>query len=142
MFGTDDLGARALALYHSSLQSGTYPNYGSNLTRLLTFCEENSIAPVDITNVEIARYLAWMADQGTLVADSLQPYLSPIDKLLMDHGKPPVALGSLIDGVRKGLAKCQRDLAPTPKKLPLSAPVALAILAKAEALLKVVHWDC
>jgi hypothetical protein len=60
----------------------------------------------------------------------------------MDHGKPPVALGPLIDVVRKGLANCQRDLAPTPKRHPLPAPVAVAILAKAEALLKVVHWDC
>jgi hypothetical protein len=142
VFGKDDLGARALALYQSSLQPGTYRNYGSNLTGFLRFCDESSIAPLDITNAEIARYLAWMADQGTVAADSLHPYLSAINKFLMDHGKPPVALGPLIDGVRKGLANCQRDLAPTPERLPLPAPVALAILAKAEALLKVVHWDC
>jgi hypothetical protein len=139
VFGTDDLGARALALNHSSLQPGTYRNYGSNVTGFLKFCEESFIAPLDITNTEIARYLAWMADQGTVAADSLQPYLSAMNKFLMDHGRPPVALGPLIDGVRKGLANCQRDLAPTPGRFPLPAPVALAILAKAKALLKVVH---
>ncbi len=76
-----------------------------------------------------------MADKETVAADSLQPYLLAINKFLMDHGKPPVALGPLIDGVRKGLA-------PTPERLPLPTPVALVILVKAETLLKVVHWDC
>ena len=116
VFDTDDLGARAFALYQSSLQPRTYRNYGSNLTGFLRFCEEilrRNSAP-DITNAEIARYLAWMADQGTVAADSLQPYLSAINKFLMDHGKPPVALGPLIDGVQKCLANCPRDLAPTP----------------------------
>ena len=142
VFGTDDLGARALALNHSSLQPGTYRNYGSHLTGFLRFLEEISVTPLDVTNAEIARYMAWMADQCTVAVDNLQPYLSAINKFLIDHDKSPVALGPLIDGVRKGLANCQRDLAPTPERLPLPAPVALANLAKAEALLKVVHWDC
>jgi hypothetical protein len=47
----------------------------------------------------------------------------------------------MITGVRKGLANCQRDLVPTPERLPLPALVALAILEKAEALLKIVKWD-
>ena len=75
MFGTDDLGATPLAFYQSSLQPGTYRNYGSNLTGFLKFCEESAIVPLDITNAEIARYLEWMADQGTVATDSLQPYL-------------------------------------------------------------------
>jgi len=58
VFGTDNLGARALALYQTSLQQGTYRNYGSTLTGFLRFCEESSITPLDITNAEIARYLA------------------------------------------------------------------------------------
>jgi hypothetical protein len=63
-------------------------------------------------------------------------HLSAINKFLMNHGKPTVTLGPLIDGVRKDLANFQRDLAPPPEILPLPAPVALAILEKAEALLK------
>jgi hypothetical protein len=62
VFGTIDLGARALALYKFSLQLGTYRNYGSNITGFLIFCEESSIIPLDITNAEIARFVAWMAD--------------------------------------------------------------------------------
>ena len=46
-----------------------------------------------MTNIDIARYLAWIGDQSTVAADSLQPYLSAINKLLLDHGKSLVALG-------------------------------------------------
>ena len=77
------------------------------MTPFFLFFDENAIAPLDITNKDIARYLAWMGDHGTVAADSLQPYLSAINKLLLDHIKPPVALGPMVSRVRKALAKCQ-----------------------------------
>jgi hypothetical protein len=46
----------------------------------------------------------------------------------------------MVAGVRSGLSNCQTDLAPTPERLPLPAPVALAILKKAEQLLRSVQW--
>ena len=70
----------------------------------------------------------------------MQPYLSAINKFLQDHARPPVALGPLVSGVRKGLEKCQRDASPTPERLPLPAPVALSILEGAEHMLTLVHW--
>jgi hypothetical protein len=94
-----------------------------------------------VTNIDITRYLAWIGDQGTMAADSLHPYLSAMNKFLLDHGKPPVALGPVVSGVHKGLVNCQKDLDPTPERLPLPVPVALAILEKAEELLKGVQWD-
>jgi hypothetical protein len=136
VFGNDTLGEKALALFQSALQPKTYQNYGSNMTSFFTFCEENAIPYLDVTNIDIARYIAWMGDRGTVAADSLQPYLSAINKFLLDHGKPPVALGPMVAGVRLGLANCQKDMAPTPERLPLPAPVALAILERAEGLLK------
>jgi hypothetical protein len=48
--------------------------------------------PLDITNIDIARYVAGISEQGTVAAYSLKPYLSAITKFLLDHGKPPVAL--------------------------------------------------
>ena len=77
-----------------------------------------------------------MGDRGTVAADSLQPYLSVINKFLLDNGKPPVALRAIVAGVRLGLANCQRDMAPTTEFLPLPATIGLAILERAEALLK------
>ena len=84
------------------------------MTGFFRFFEESAITPLDITNADIARYLAWMAEQGTVAAENLHPYLFAINKFLLDHGKPPVTLGPLIDGVHQGLANCQRDLARTP----------------------------
>jgi len=46
----------------------------------------------------------------------------------------------MVTGVRKGLANCQKGIAPTPERIPLPAPVALAILEKTEELLKCVQW--
>jgi hypothetical protein len=106
------------------------------MTGFFRFCEESSITSLDITNADIARYLAWMADQGTVATDSLQLYFSAINKFILDHGKPPDAIGPLIDGIRKGLTNCPRDLAPTPERLPLLAQAALVIMEKAEALLR------
>ena len=74
-----------------------------------------------------------------MAAESLQPYLYAINIRLMDHTIPPVALGPLVTGVRKGLSNCQEDSQPRPQRLPLPAPVALTILALAERLLFTVH---
>ena len=70
----------------------------------------------------------------------MQLYLSAIIKFLLDHGKPPVALGPMVTGVRNCLANCQKDLAPTPERLQLPSPVALAIIEKSEELHKGVQW--
>ena len=69
-----------------------------------------------------------------MVAAILQPNLSSTNKYLQDHALPPVALGPLVSGVRKGLAKCHEDQAPLPQRLPLLALVALEILQLAESL--------
>ncbi len=106
MFGTDALGTKALVLFQSSLQPKTYQNYGSNMTSFFAFCEQNAIPFLDVTNIDITRYIAWMGDRGTVAADSLHPYLSAINKILLDHEKPPVALGPMVAGVRLGLANC------------------------------------
>ena len=83
----------------------------------------------------IARYIAGLGLYGTVSATSSIPYLSPIIKFLQDHALPPVALGLLVAGVQKGLMNCQTDTAPLPERLPLPAPVALAILEMGERLL-------
>ena len=75
-----------------------------------------------------------------MAATSLTPYLSAINRFLQDHALPPVALGSLVAGVRKGLTNCQVDTAPLPERLPLPAPVALAILELGERLIRTITW--
>ena len=52
------MGVQALALFQSSLQSGTLKNYGAKLNGFFEFCELNTIAPLDVSPVDIARYIA------------------------------------------------------------------------------------
>jgi hypothetical protein len=139
VFGEDELGQIATALFQSALATKTKENYNSNLTGYFRFCDEFLLDPLAVGPIDIARYLAWMAKRGTVAADSLQPYLSAINRLLQDHALPPVALGPLVTGVRKGLTNCQLDTRPLPKRLPLSAPVMLYVLMLAERLLPTVH---
>jgi hypothetical protein len=141
VFGNDELGELATALFQSALSDGTRSNYDSNLGSFYAYCDESLIDPLGVTPIDIARYLAWLGKRGTIAAVSLQPYLSAINRLLQDHARPPVALGPLVSGVRKGLANCQLDTAPQVKRLPLPAPVMLSILELAERLLPIVRWD-
>ena len=75
-----------------------------------------------------------------MAVESMHPYLSDINKLLLDHALPPVALGPRVTGVRKGLSNCQEDSQLRPQRMPLPAPVALAILELGERLLLIVIW--
>jgi len=141
VFGEDELGRIATSLFQSSLSAGTKENYSSNLAGFFRFCEESLLDPLSVGPIDIARYIAWMGQRGTVAAGSLQPYLSAINRLLQDHARPPVAVGPLVTGVRRGLSNCQLDTAPVPQRLPLPAPVALAVLELAEKLLPMVQWD-
>jgi hypothetical protein len=141
VLGEDELGLLATSLFQSALTSGTYVHYSSNLTGFFKFCSEHALEPLATTPVDIARYIAWLGLRGTVSATSLTPYLSAINRFLQDHALPPVALGPLVAGVRKGLMNCQTDTAPLPERLPLPAPVALAILELGEKLLPETDWD-
>ena len=62
------------------------------------------MAPLEVTPVEIARYIACLGERGTVAAGILQPYLSAINRFLSDHARAPMALGPMISSSRKGLA--------------------------------------
>ncbi len=89
--------------------------------------------------MDVARYLAWLGEKGTIAANNLQPYLTTINKFLQDHALPPVALGPLVSGVRRGLTNSQEDSTPLLERMPLPAQVVCAILELAEHLLRSVR---
>jgi hypothetical protein len=134
LLGDDDLGRTALSLCQASLQQRSYDTYASTLSGFMQFCREQHVAPLAATPVHIARYVAWLGLHGTVAASSLQPYLSAINRFLRDHGAPPVALGPLVSDVRAGLGNSQVAVAPSVPRIPLPAPVALAILEHAARL--------
>lgn len=138
--GTDSLGQTTLSLLQGSLVARTYGTYGSALKPFLSFAATQGFNPLEATPVEAARYVAWLGLQGTVAADSLQPYLSSINRFLQDHGKAPVALGPLVAGVRKGLRNAQQVLQPKDPRLAITAQAALAILETAEELQPQLTW--
>jgi len=58
VLGEDDLGQIESSLFHSALTSGTYVHYSSNLTGFFKFCDVFLIDPLQVTPVDIARYIA------------------------------------------------------------------------------------
>lgn len=141
LLGHDELGRTALSLRHASLQPRSYGTYASALSGFLEICDDQSLLPLKVTPVHIARYLAWLGLAGTVADDSLQPYLlSSIYIFLRDLGKPPVALGPLVADVRAGLRNSQVAIQPAPARIPMPAPVALDILLHAESLLPKTTW--
>ena len=93
------------------------------MSGFLEFWELFSIGPLDVSPVDIAHYITWLGDRGTMAATSMHFYISAINKLLQDHARPLVALGPLVPGARKGIEICQRDEEPTAERLPMSALV-------------------
>ena len=96
VFGDEELGEAATVLFQSATTKGTDQNYTSNLKTFFEFCDTSLIDPKQVSPIDIARYIAWLGKRGTLVAASLQPYLSSINKYLQDYALPPVALGPLV----------------------------------------------
>ena len=95
MFEEDELGKFVTSLFESALATGTKWNYGSNFASFYKFCDSFLVNPLAVSSVDIARYVAWLGQRRTMAGGSLKPYLSAINRLLMDHALPPVALGPL-----------------------------------------------
>ncbi len=93
VFGDDELGRAATTLFQVATTEGTNRNYSSNLKSFFEFCTVSLLEPQGVTPIDIARYIVWLGQRGTVASTSLQPYLSAINKYLLDHALPPVALG-------------------------------------------------
>jgi hypothetical protein len=96
MLEEDELGQLATSLFQSALTTGTRRNYGSNLASFYKFCDSFVLNPHAVSPIDIACYIAWLGQRGTVAADNPQPYLSAINRLLMDHALPLAALGPLV----------------------------------------------
>ena len=81
------------------------------------------------------RYVAWHGLRGTVSADSLQPYLSAINRIYQDHTLQPVALGPLVNEAVNGLRGLQQPLHGEETRVYLPAQAALDIFQAVEALL-------
>jgi hypothetical protein len=80
------------------------------------------------------RYAVWLGLLGTMAASSMQPYFLAVNKYFRDHLLPLVAVGDLLADARRGLEIQQLRFVLPDTRLPLLAPVALAILLAADNL--------
>ena len=140
-FGTDPLGASTLSLFKSTLQPGSYDNYGSNVRGFLECCQEYQLPPVDATPVTVARYITWLGIRGSLwLPPASSPTCPPSTASCVTTTRSLWPLDPcLVCDVRRGLDNCQFDLKPDTEQVPLPAIVALSILELAESLLPRVH---
>jgi hypothetical protein len=60
-------------------------NYSSNLAFFYTSCNTSLLDPLTVRPIDIARYIAWLGQKGIVAAKSMQPYLSAINGLMLDH---------------------------------------------------------
>jgi hypothetical protein len=80
LVGTNDLGDLVLDLLTGSLTPTTYKNYGTGIVTIHIFCDEEGITPLHATAADMPRFTSWLARAGTVVACSLQPCFSTINK--------------------------------------------------------------
>mmetsp|Transcript_21463 Transcript_21463/g.51206 ORF Transcript_21463/g.51206 Transcript_21463/m.51206 type:complete len:594 (-) Transcript_21463:313-2094(-) len=130
--GHDSLGRTATELCMASLAPSSMKSYTSCFKKFLQFCSEEDILPQQVTTNHIVRYIAWIAREGRIAADSLQPYLSAVNKFLKDHLQEPVATGPMIAAARRGFRQLQEDLIPSAHRVAIPASFALACLDHAE----------
>jgi hypothetical protein len=134
ILGSDALGATTLALLSAAWAPNTSTTYGSTIRRYFNLCEEHRLAPLAATPAHMARYVAWLGQLCTIMASSLQPYVSAVNGFFKDHGLEAVALSDLVAKVRKGLAASHVAIEDTPIHVHLPASIVVKVLRMAQAL--------
>ena len=132
ILGRDSIGTAAMTLVQSSLSQSSYATYSTGLKRFLEFCSREGTDPLTAGTGTVVRYIAYLGQQRSVAAGSLQPYLSAINRWRQDLGAPAVAMGPLVTAARKGLARLQQDTEPQPVRVALPASVACRLLLLAE----------
>lgn len=140
--GTDEIGQLATSLLTSALAPSTYDSYGQKLQKFARFCHTQGKDLLACSQLDIVRYVAWLAREGRVAADSMQPYLSAINRLYQDLGLPPVALGQLVTSAVRGLQGLQSPVVPRAlTRSPIPAQVIYDMLTSAQFALDSVQLE-
>ena len=92
-----------------SLADGSRQTYSSTQNQFIKFCMQHSLSAIPATTVTVLRFLNSVHLRGTVQAGSLQPYLSGINKLHVEAGYDPPALGTDIVDFKKGMGRRQTE---------------------------------
>ncbi len=74
VFEDDGLGRDATILIQSATSEGTDQNYSSKISSFFKFCDASLIAPLDVSPIDITRYVTWIGRRRTVAAANIQPY--------------------------------------------------------------------
>eukprot|EP00873_Tetraselmis_striata_P044254 jgi/Tetstr1/464518/TSEL_009276.t1 len=130
LYRTDDWGAKVLDLLTTSLTASIYSNYEGKIRLFAEFCiDEEGISPLDCTEATCIRYLAWIAERGTIGAGSLQPYLLAINTFMHHTGRDDApATGPAIIDIKWALKIRQLKTIEELRRAPLPYDVITNIL--------------
>eukprot|EP00873_Tetraselmis_striata_P017462 jgi/Tetstr1/437726/TSEL_026380.t1 len=132
-----------------------YSNYEGKIRLFAEFrIDEEGISPLECTESTCVRYLAWIAERGTIGAGSLQPYLSAINTIMRHTGwddtpAPGPAIGEMkcalqihqlktIEELRRAPLPCDviSDILDDLATLPMTTPGYGTILREGAARLQ------
>eukprot|EP00854_Cymbomonas_tetramitiformis_P006771 gene6772-biopygen6817 len=86
---------------------GTMGDYRPKARAFMQFCEDQQRQWQPATEATMRLYIAHLMDKGTVLAASLQPYLSAINNYHEDMGHPGPAKGRIVARAVKGMSSMQ-----------------------------------
>eukprot|EP00873_Tetraselmis_striata_P044792 jgi/Tetstr1/465056/TSEL_009784.t1 len=130
LYGTDDRGVKVLDLRTTSLMASTYSKHKGKIRLFAEFSiDEEGVSPMDCTEYTCVRYLAWIADRGTIGAGSLQLCLSAINTFFCHTGRDDApATGLAIGDMKRALKLRQLKTSEELRRGPLPCAVITDIL--------------
>ena len=126
-----------LSTLSHSLCETTAASYGNHWSRFVRWCEEQRDQPNPLP-ASTSTVLRWLAAdvcaRNTVLASSLQPYLSSLNRVHRDLDFDEPAIGHLVQQFRRGLAHRQADQGRDAERVYLPPPVVERALVWALAL--------
>jgi hypothetical protein len=114
-----------IATLQQALAPTTAGSYGGHVARFVRFCaaQPDRPPPLPATTDTVLRWLAGDVCVGNRVqAESLQPYLSAINRVHRDMGLEEPAVGHLIQSYKSGLAHTQTSRGRQAERVYLPPP--------------------
>ena len=121
-------GTTGVRLAASALEDGTVDQYARHWATFADWCAANRLDPIPASPRMILAYVGFLAEKGTIAADSLQPYLSAINTHHLDMGLERPAIGHVVTAARRGMRRAQALLTTRDSRIPLPAPAALEVI--------------
>jgi len=122
---------RLAATGPTALESSTARAYNRHWLAFCAWCDAQGLDPMPATPRMVFAYVGFLAERGTVAADSLQPYLSAINAAHADYGYDKPALGHLVARARQGMRRAQALAATRDTRVPLPAAAVLRVLRHA-----------